>query len=240
MISYLHQSLPKDGFSIIAVTWEDMYPGDEWNFILGEASSVDGCAAMSFGHYEPKESQRMYNKNSEMHSRTSDQVGNEAEKDVKSNSNCESFVQNIASRTCGGDKNDSDEKRSRTNDQICYEDGEKSHSKCESCAENIASVSRTCEENNGDWDNKHSRTNNQLCIEDGEKSHSKCESCTESIASVSRTCGNDKENSNENHSKIIDQGKEEEVTVNEKDGRDRINNIDAYQIWKFFRVSFYI
>ncbi|KAK3718285.1 hypothetical protein QZH41_010095, partial [Actinostola sp. cb2023] len=60
VLSFLRQSLPKDAFSIVGITWEDLYPSDDWNFVLGEASSVDGCAAMSFGHYEPADSQKMY------------------------------------------------------------------------------------------------------------------------------------------------------------------------------------
>ncbi|EDO46307.1 predicted protein, partial [Nematostella vectensis] len=31
----------------------DLYPSEDWNFVLGEASCEDGCAALSFGHYEP-------------------------------------------------------------------------------------------------------------------------------------------------------------------------------------------
>lgn len=32
----------------------DLYPSEEWNFVLGESSCEDGCAVMSFGHFEPQ------------------------------------------------------------------------------------------------------------------------------------------------------------------------------------------
>ncbi|XP_031549207.1 archaemetzincin-2-like isoform X2 [Actinia tenebrosa] len=59
VLSYLKEHRPRDGFCIIGISWQDLYPGDEWNFVLGEASSEDGCAAISFGHYEPKPSEKL-------------------------------------------------------------------------------------------------------------------------------------------------------------------------------------
>ena len=29
----------------------DLYPGPEWNFVLGEASMAQGCGVFSFGRY---------------------------------------------------------------------------------------------------------------------------------------------------------------------------------------------
>ena len=28
----------------------DLYPGEDWNFVLGESSCEEGCAVISFGH----------------------------------------------------------------------------------------------------------------------------------------------------------------------------------------------
>jgi len=53
VLQYLQNCLPTDGYCIIGLTWVDLYPGDDWNFVLGESSCVDGCAVMSFGHFEP-------------------------------------------------------------------------------------------------------------------------------------------------------------------------------------------
>ena len=54
VLAFLKENLPCDGFCIVGITWVDLYPGDEWNFVLGEALCDDGCAVISFGHYEPQ------------------------------------------------------------------------------------------------------------------------------------------------------------------------------------------
>ena len=54
MLDHLKTCLPADGYCIIGLTWIDLYPGEEWNFVLGESSCIDGCAVMSFGHFEPQ------------------------------------------------------------------------------------------------------------------------------------------------------------------------------------------
>ncbi|XP_078346671.1 archaemetzincin-2-like [Oculina patagonica] len=54
LLHFLKTCLPYDGYCIIGVTWVDLYPGEEWNFVLGESSCEDGCAVMSFGHFEPQ------------------------------------------------------------------------------------------------------------------------------------------------------------------------------------------
>lgn len=46
--------LPSDGFCVVGLTWVDLYPSEEWNFVLGESFCLDGCAVMSFGHFEPQ------------------------------------------------------------------------------------------------------------------------------------------------------------------------------------------
>ena len=50
----LKKVLPKDGCCIIGITWTDLYPSAELNFVLGEASMEHRCAAFCFGRYEPK------------------------------------------------------------------------------------------------------------------------------------------------------------------------------------------
>ena len=43
-------NLLADGYCVIGLTWVDLYPGEDWNFILGEKSCEEGCAVVSFGH----------------------------------------------------------------------------------------------------------------------------------------------------------------------------------------------
>ncbi|XP_072034023.1 archaemetzincin-2-like [Amphiura filiformis] len=38
---------------ILGLTWTDLYPKEELNFVLGEASSGSKCAVLGFGRYEP-------------------------------------------------------------------------------------------------------------------------------------------------------------------------------------------
>lgn len=54
VLYYLKTCLPSDGFCVVGVTWVDLYPSEEWNFVLGESSCLVGCAVMSFGHFEPQ------------------------------------------------------------------------------------------------------------------------------------------------------------------------------------------
>ncbi|XP_022797839.1 archaemetzincin-2-like [Stylophora pistillata] len=54
VMQYLKTNLPADGYCIIGLTWVDLYPGEDWNFVLGESSCEDGCAVVSFGHFEPQ------------------------------------------------------------------------------------------------------------------------------------------------------------------------------------------
>ena len=54
VLRHLKFSLPPDGYCIIGICWFDLYPDEQWNFVLGESSCTDGCAVMSFGHFEPQ------------------------------------------------------------------------------------------------------------------------------------------------------------------------------------------
>ena len=48
---FLKKRRPNRAFCIIGVTVADLYPGPEWNFVLGEASMAQGCGVFSFGRY---------------------------------------------------------------------------------------------------------------------------------------------------------------------------------------------
>ena len=61
MLQYLKTNLPADGYCIIGVTWVDLYSSEDWNFVLGESSCEDGCAVMSFGHFEPQSYDKYFN-----------------------------------------------------------------------------------------------------------------------------------------------------------------------------------
>ena len=54
VLRHLKSFLPPDGYGIIGICWVDLYPDEQWNFVLGESSCTDGCAVMSFGHFEPQ------------------------------------------------------------------------------------------------------------------------------------------------------------------------------------------
>ena len=54
VLAFLKGDIPSDGYCIVGITWVDLYPSEEWNFVLGEAACEDGCAVLSFGHYEPQ------------------------------------------------------------------------------------------------------------------------------------------------------------------------------------------
>lgn len=51
LLKYLQSVCPRDAFSIVGVTIVDIYPGPEWNFVLGQASLTTGCGVFSFGRF---------------------------------------------------------------------------------------------------------------------------------------------------------------------------------------------
>ncbi|XP_071956836.1 archaemetzincin-2-like [Antedon mediterranea] len=55
LYSSLHSSfnIPRSNY-ILALTWTDLYPTEELNFVLEEASYSCRCAVFGFGRYEPK------------------------------------------------------------------------------------------------------------------------------------------------------------------------------------------
>ena len=50
----LKDHIPADGFCLLGLTWTDLYPSEDMNFVLGEASAKLCTATFCFGHYEPK------------------------------------------------------------------------------------------------------------------------------------------------------------------------------------------
>ena len=51
IISYLKKSVLSHCYCVLGVTVVDLYPGPEWNFVLGQASFENGCGVLSFGRY---------------------------------------------------------------------------------------------------------------------------------------------------------------------------------------------
>ncbi|KAL3841623.1 hypothetical protein ACJMK2_019737 [Sinanodonta woodiana] len=52
--SKLRSVMPKNGYCIMGITWTDLYPKEELNFVLGEASGAHKSGVFSFGRFEPK------------------------------------------------------------------------------------------------------------------------------------------------------------------------------------------
>lgn len=53
VLVYLRQIMPKDAFCVLAVTMEDLYPEENWNFVFGQASLNTGVGVFSFARYDP-------------------------------------------------------------------------------------------------------------------------------------------------------------------------------------------
>ena len=51
IIDFLHVQRLKKCYCVLGVTMVDLYPGPEWNFVLGQASLLKGCGVFSFGRY---------------------------------------------------------------------------------------------------------------------------------------------------------------------------------------------
>lgn len=49
----LARRLPKDAYALIAVTMEDLYPAESWNFVFGYASLGERVGVYSFARYDP-------------------------------------------------------------------------------------------------------------------------------------------------------------------------------------------
>lgn len=53
VLAILKKTLPKDGFCMVAITMEDLYPGPSWNFVFGQASLREWVGLYSFARYDP-------------------------------------------------------------------------------------------------------------------------------------------------------------------------------------------
>lgn len=53
VLDLLRKRLPEDGFCILALTMEDLYPQPSWNFCFGQASLVHRVGVFSFARYDP-------------------------------------------------------------------------------------------------------------------------------------------------------------------------------------------
>lgn len=51
IVNFLRKHRLKNCYCILGVTVVDLYPGPEWNFVLGQASLENGCGVFSFGRY---------------------------------------------------------------------------------------------------------------------------------------------------------------------------------------------
>ena len=50
----LAKQMPRGACCVVGVTWTDLYPSEDLNFVLGEALFSKRVAAICFGHYDPK------------------------------------------------------------------------------------------------------------------------------------------------------------------------------------------
>ena len=51
VLKWLEQEMPKDAYARIAVTMTDLYPDPSWNFVFGQASTVNRVGVYSFARY---------------------------------------------------------------------------------------------------------------------------------------------------------------------------------------------
>jgi archaemetzincin len=49
----MYKVVPAKAFGGIAVTMEDLYPDDEWNFVFGLANMMTKRGIFSFARYDP-------------------------------------------------------------------------------------------------------------------------------------------------------------------------------------------
>jgi archaemetzincin len=53
VLSFLRKKLPADAFCLLAITMEDLYPDESWNFVFGQASLRERVGVYSFARYDP-------------------------------------------------------------------------------------------------------------------------------------------------------------------------------------------
>ena len=53
VLTELKARIPHDGFCLLAITMNDLYPHPSWNFVFGQASIYDRVGVFSFTRYDP-------------------------------------------------------------------------------------------------------------------------------------------------------------------------------------------
>jgi len=53
ILGLLQRQLPRDAYCTLAVTMEDLYPQESWNFVFGQASLRNRVGVFSFARYDP-------------------------------------------------------------------------------------------------------------------------------------------------------------------------------------------
>jgi archaemetzincin len=53
VLAILKEKIPDDAFCLLAITMEDLYPEDSWNFVFGQASLRERVGIYSFARYDP-------------------------------------------------------------------------------------------------------------------------------------------------------------------------------------------
>ena len=51
LLRHLKTRRPRHALTVAGVTLVDLYPGPQWNFVMGHALLTEGCAVVSFGRY---------------------------------------------------------------------------------------------------------------------------------------------------------------------------------------------
>ena len=51
---YLKKNIPRNSYCSVGISWTDLYPSEDLNFVLGEANSALNTGVLSFGRFEPK------------------------------------------------------------------------------------------------------------------------------------------------------------------------------------------
>lgn len=54
LLAWLRTQLPRDAYGLIAITMTDLYPGEGWNFVFGQAAYKSRVGVFSFARYHPK------------------------------------------------------------------------------------------------------------------------------------------------------------------------------------------
>lgn len=53
ILTHLKKHIPLDAFCMLGITMDDLYPGEDWNFVFGQASLSSGTGVFSFARYDP-------------------------------------------------------------------------------------------------------------------------------------------------------------------------------------------